>query len=368
MKSARIDRNLTLLTLLAAITGPSTIASAESSCQLEDAVLTTVESTAIVFDVSSLDSSQLAGIWSVDGAMHGTLTETSENLYRYTPDPGFAGDDVLRYSVTCTDDGVGMTGEAELRIGVLARRTPLVGAWFGDGIPLIGSYNAEEGVFFLCQHSQGTHGCWQFPSPLANRVLWPASGDFNDDGHAELVLLDRERGRFHRLDVQISSLTLSVEEVLAWGRPGTLPVIGDWDGDGSDQYGLFQPWNGRFKLRSTGGGATTIHFTTASEDRQPLAGDWDSNGTVTLGLHHASSSTYLLANALGAGTTVVGYTDGEPGAIGFSFNRAPWSLRGFYAPSSETFSITLFEDDKQIYAKIDEDGDPGSSPNGPLGD
>jgi len=72
------------------------------------------------------------------------------------------------------------------------------------------------------------------------------------------------------------------------------PIVGDWDGDGADEIGLYH--NGRFYLDSTGngtwdsvsGGDTFYNFGIGSIEGTalPVVGDWDANGVDDLGLYN----------------------------------------------------------------------------------
>lgn len=74
----------------------------------------------------------------------------------------------------------------------------------------------------------------------------------------------------------------------SYGNGSYIPVVGDWDGDGDDTAGVFQP--------STGNGALTnslqTHIDTGNRIRSrygdssyvPLAGNWDGHGGTTRAL------------------------------------------------------------------------------------
>ena len=44
----------------------------------------------------------------------------------------------------------------------------------------------------------------------------------------------------------------SSDKSLSWGLPGDIPVIGDWNGDGKDDIGIFRPSSGIWSLDSNG--------------------------------------------------------------------------------------------------------------------
>ena len=54
------------------------------------------------------------------------------------------------------------------------------------------------------------------------------------------------------------------------------PVAGDWDGDGSDSFGLYDPGSGNFRLRdSLSPTPADLIFRFGPPGMQPVAGDWD---------------------------------------------------------------------------------------------
>src|SRR5690606_19628939 len=53
------------------------------------------------------------------------------------------------------------------------------------------------------------------------------SGDWNGDGTATTATYDRDRAWFTGAGMSFR-----------YGRPGDLPLVGDWDGDGRDELGI----------------------------------------------------------------------------------------------------------------------------------
>lgn len=80
-----------------------------------------------------------------------------------------------------------------------------------------------------------------------------------------------------------SNTTGAADLVVPFGRPGDLPVVGDWDGDGVTDAGVFRPEQGEFILLLGSGAVVTIAG--GNQGELPLAGDWDGDGFDTLGLY-----------------------------------------------------------------------------------
>lgn len=75
----------------------------------------------------------------------------------------------------------------------------------------------------------------------------------------------------------------------------------DFDGDGSNNPGLFDRYNSRFSL-DAGGANKTFRFGAQDGLFWPLTGDWDSDGVTTIGVHSPVTLTTHLKNDLAGGT------------------------------------------------------------------
>jgi hypothetical protein len=85
------------------------------------------------------------------------------------------------------------------------------------------------------------------------------------------------------------------------GGAGFTPLVGDWDGDGSDQIGLYLPFSGLgvFLLDSNGDGQWEessdgfLLFGPAA-DFVPVAGDWNGDGRDEIGIYNIALGYWLL--------------------------------------------------------------------------
>lgn len=96
----------------------------------------------------------------------------------------------------------------------------------------------------------------------------------------------------------------------AYGMDGYIPVVGDWDGNGTDTPGVYV--NGWWYLRNSmppGPPDITVHYGGAGY--QPVVGDWDANGTDTVGVYDANGWWLLRnTNSGGPGQLVAHYGGG----------------------------------------------------------
>ena len=102
-----------------------------------------------------------------------------------------------------------------------------------------------------------------------------------------------------------------------FGRAGDLPVVGDWDGDGTQTVGVVRPskaaGTNRILLRNSRGPA--VSFTYGRYGDRILVGDWNGNGTWTPGVLRGGTR-WCLKNPFTGTTAVVGLAKQTPGTPG----------------------------------------------------
>jgi uncharacterized delta-60 repeat protein len=186
-------------------------------------------------------------------------------------------------------------------IRVTAR--PVIGDWDGDGNDELGLYN--DGKFYF---DTTGNGVWDkvaggdtfrdFGMTSIRATAQPVIGDFDGDGTDDLGLYNH--GCFY-LDTTGNGAWDKVaggDTFRDFGIPAlravAKPVIGDFDGDGTDDLGLY--YDGRFYLDTTGngtwdkaaGGDTFRDFGISAirATAEPVIGDFNGDGTDDLGLHN----------------------------------------------------------------------------------
>ena len=75
-------------------------------------------------------------------------------------------------------------------------------------------------------------------------------------------------------------------------RAGDLTVIGDWDGDGVDNIGVYRPGSRRFYLDDDDNGIHDHGVTLGIEGDTPVTGDWNGDGKTDVGFFKPCENTF----------------------------------------------------------------------------
>jgi N-acetylmuramoyl-L-alanine amidase len=120
--------------------------------------------------------------------------------------------------------------------------------------------------------------------------------------------------RVNNVNAEQLSRSAGVFAGYRFGRAGDLPVVGDWDGDGTQTVGVVRPskaaGTNRLLLRNSRG--PVLSFTYGRYGDRVLVGDWDGNGTWTPGVLRGGTRWYL-KNSFTGTTAAVGLAKQTPG-------------------------------------------------------
>jgi len=191
-----------------------------------------------------------AGALAVNGWVHGSPGDIP-----FTAD--FTGDKIADFGIYRLVNGVGTWYVED---GVTHAHTAIWGVQLGiaGDIPVVGDFDhdgyADFGVWRLVN---GTDGTWYVDSGATGQhtAIWgavhgspgdiPVVGDFNGDGYADFGIyrMVNNTGTWY-----FKSSTTGQQIPSAWGvqhgSPGDTPVVGDFDGDGYADFGIYRPING----------------------------------------------------------------------------------------------------------------------------
>ena len=200
-------------------------------------------------------------------------------------------------------------GEDAFRFGPRPGRgpwIPLAGDWNGDGKSTTGFYDPATAVFRFKNTlgSGASDVLLAVDAPSAN--VQPVVGDWDGDGKDTVGLYDTTTGMFH-LKNTLTGRGFDSAFVLPRENQESILVAGDWEGDGSDFPGFYNPVTNKFLLflQNSGGQAGVIpigvSFGPQVQNALPVTGDWDGDGKDGLGLYDPASALFRLKNAVTLG-------------------------------------------------------------------
>ena len=129
----------------------------------------------------------------------------------------------------------------------------------------------------------------------------PIVGDWNGNGTDTLGIYNPANGQWFLRNRNDNG---GVDyPIYVYGGFGT-PVAGDWDGNGTDTIGIYNPANGFWYLRnSNSSGAPSYAPFIYGGFGVPVVGDWDGDGTDTIGIYDPADGTWYLRNSNSSGVS-----------------------------------------------------------------
>jgi hypothetical protein len=116
-----------------------------------------------------------------------------------------------------------------------------------------------------------------------------------------------------------------------WGRTGDIPLVGDWDGDGTQTVGVVRPSaarnSNRLLLRNSNN--SVLDFWYGRYGDRLVVGDWDANGTWTPAAVRSGVWSIRNSNSTGAAEETVTF-----GSAGDNYLAGDWDGDGDFTPAS----------------------------------
>jgi len=267
------------------------------------------------------------------GPLHGTLTLATNGSFTYRPATGFVGTDSFSYVAS---DGYGNSASVTVKITVLAQ-----GVSVGDGV---GLYVPAEAVTYL-RNSTTVGAADQTVYYGAPGADWKVIvGDWDGNGSDTLGLYDPQASVFYLAN----SASGAADLIVAFGVPGAgwTPLAGDWNGDGQTTFGLYDPQNSVFYLTDSlvsGVADRAVAYGAPGAGWMPLAGDWTGQGFDTLGLYDPAASVFYLRDSNTPGLATISFGYGPAGG-GWTPVVGDWNgdgvdSIGLYDPSTSSFLL-----------------------------
>jgi hypothetical protein len=140
-------------------------------------------------------------------------------------------------------------------------------------------------------------------------------GDWDGDGTATVGVFDPSTATWYLRNSNSAGAPDYVP--FQYGLPGWLPVVGDWSHSGHTGIGVFDPSTGTFYLRAevSAGQADAGVFAYGLPGWLPVAGDWSGSGHAGVGVFDPGTATWYLRNEVGPGPADAGV---------FAYGAAGW--------------------------------------------
>ena len=192
----------------------------------------------------------------------------------------------------------------------------------GDGVSDLCVYDIDgpaPGTWYFMQTTDGYQ-----PQPFGYAGTVPVSGDFDGDGKTDYGVYDAAGGYGAEEGSWYLTLSTAGFTSMRFGYPGTTPLIGDFDGDGISDYGVYDAAGipglalpGSWYVMQSSAGFATYQF--GYDGVVPVVGDFDGDGTDDLALYDAeghagqpAGSWYFMRSTAGYGTALFGYAGTAP--------------------------------------------------------
>lgn len=146
-----------------------------------------------------------------------------------------------------------------------------------------------------------TTGLPRHGPPVGVGSSLPVVGDWDGDGDTTIGAYDPATGQWY---LRNSNSAGAVDvPVFTYGSAGMIPVVGDWDGDGTDTVGVYDPRTATWYLNNSNdaGSASIAPFVFGFAGAIPVVGDWDGNGTDTVGVYDPATAAWHLRNSNDSG-------------------------------------------------------------------
>jgi hypothetical protein len=133
---------------------------------------------------------------------------------------------------------------------------PVTGDWSGNGVTKVGVFRPSTGMWYLDQNGNrqwdgcGIDAC---VGPFGMAGDLPVAGDWTGNGIDRIGAFRPSTGKWY-LDLNNNRQWdgCGIDGCATFGTNGDLPVVGDWNGDGIAEIGVFRPSKGKFYLDLNG--------------------------------------------------------------------------------------------------------------------
>ena len=126
----------------------------------------------------------------------------------------------------------------------------------------------------------------------------PVSGDYDGDGRADLAVYYPATGSWYIRTLSGTTIAWGVQ----WGSKGMRPVAGDYNGDGIADLALYEPASARWYIRTISGTVLAWGVQWGSKTMIPVSGDYDGDRKADLALFDSPNNKWYIRTL--SGTTI----------------------------------------------------------------
>jgi subtilisin-like proprotein convertase family protein len=213
--------------------------------------------------------------------------------------PAVPSNTVLTFQLTVSD------GAAMAMDTINVTSNPVAGVH----VDTVGLHTTGGNTFFL-RNCNGP-GPADITTTFGANGTIPLRGDWDNNGTETAGAYDPVSGCFFFRNANTPG---PADIIACFGPPGATPLVGDWDGNGSVTVGVYDSGSGTFFIKnsnSPGPADITVSFGPAGAT--PLVGDWDGNGSQTIGIYIPAGGAWFLKNSIAGGDADITFSYGAAG-------------------------------------------------------
>lgn len=132
------------------------------------------------------------------------------------------------------------------------------------------------------------------PTLIPTSQTVPVWGDFDGDGESDQAVYEKATGNWFIKNVGASTSFVARN----WGSSGMDPVPGDYNGDGKSDLAVYERATGKWYVMPANGGTAIIFGTMwGSKNMDPVPGDYDGDGKSDLAVYERTTGKWYILKA-----------------------------------------------------------------------
>jgi|GEM_PF-5320581 len=218
------------------------------------------------------------------------------------------GDGVDSYGTFDTNSASFNFNGKTVYYGLPATDLPIIGDWDNDGNDEIGIFRPDDGGLSklhlvirdwstLSNNAGSSDYTLSLGGLYSNNI--PFSGDWDGVDGDDYGGFNPDTNRFYLYSLNLGTSSATRYKDVHVLVTGGKPISGDWDGNGIDEIGVFKRYDPNSYTNSfyldlglTGGRHEMGPYELGNIGDEPLIGDWDGNGYDNIGIYRPSENAF----------------------------------------------------------------------------